>query len=71
MNEDDQWPDILPTIAFNNQKQIVVSWLGYNGERYVQYSASWVGQGWSPERETGQPPIENQEMPDLPEFRSQ
>ena len=50
VNEKDEWPDILPSIAVDAQNQITVSWLGYNGDRYVEYSAYWTGKNWSPEK---------------------
>ena len=49
VNEKDEWPDILPSIAVDAQNQITVSWLGYNGDRYVEYSSYWTGKNWSPE----------------------
>jgi len=58
VNNNDEWPDILPSITVDNRKRITVTWLGYNGERYVKYSCYWTGNNWSQESVIGEIPPE-------------
>jgi hypothetical protein len=70
VNEDDGWPDILPSIELDSQNRVRVSWQGYNGDRYVQYAAYWNGQGWSREEVIRMGIVEPQKStaPPLPDF---
>ena len=69
VNSIDEWPDILPSITVDSRKRITVTWLGYNGERYVKYSCYWTGTSWSQESVVGEIPLEtvysDQDLPDF------
>jgi len=66
VNADDEWPDILPEISIDTQNQITVTWLGFNGDRYVQYAASWTGRNWS--SEAVGPPLSIESQPIIQNF---
>lgn len=69
VNENDLWPDILPSISMDSQNRITVSWLGFNGDCYVGYSAFWTGRNWSNEQVEEKGSIGPQiDITDLPEF---
>lgn len=51
LNLDDFWPDILPRLAINENRQLQVTWSGFNGKRYVDYFSIWDGQQWTLEKE--------------------
>lgn len=69
VNEDDGWPDILPIISVDEQNRITVTWQGYNGKRYVQYTTYWTDQGWSPEEVMdGESKVAQNPAQDIPEF---
>lgn len=69
VNDNDEWPDILPSISVDSRNRITATWQGYNGERYVKYSCYWTGKNWSQENVVGEIPLEtgssDQELPDF------
>ncbi len=80
LNQDDDWPDILPVISIDATGYPIVSWQGFNGRNYVQYQSRRIGSNWSQEKPleplakqvpTGKTPTELQiekSMNELPGF---
>ena len=52
VNKDDCLPDILPSIRMDEEGNLRVVWLGYNGEKYKKYSSKWTETKWSDEAES-------------------
>ncbi len=52
VNKDDCLPDILPSIRMDEEGNLRVAWLGYNGEKYKKYSSKWTETKWSDEAES-------------------
>lgn len=69
VNDNDKWPDILPSIAVDSRNRITATWLGYNGKRYLKYSCYLTGKNWSRESVVGEIPDEaglsDQELPNF------
>lgn len=53
LNIDDAYPDVLPVLELDESGRPLVSWSGFDGERYVEYSSTWTGSEWSGEVDSG------------------
>lgn len=53
VNGDDGYPDILPLVGIDRDGRPVVTWSGFDGERYRSYQSAWTGSGWGREQMLG------------------
>jgi len=53
VNGDDKYPDILPLVAIDRDGRPVVTWSGFDGDRYRSYRSTWTGSVWGPEQMLG------------------
>lgn len=75
VNENDEFPDILPKITSEPLGLPRVQWLGFDGLAYVTFSSDWEGGTWGKEMKMTQALFPKQELkgniatlPDLPGF---
>lgn len=73
INQDDDYPDITPTIGLAPNGQPWISWLGFDGDRYDTYTVYWRQNHWSPEKKTEDSKLlrnmardQSTRIPDLP-----
>ena len=55
VNEDDWTPDLAPAVALDSDKELLITWMGYNGRNYQLYYSRYSDGKTYPEKSFGLP----------------